>query len=100
MIPSLVTRCIHKLLLVIYHGFLRSEENVILINSEYQKGVWEYVCLIIFEDTFVYFLNCRCYAILLCRQMLLPWQMLLPYVIVADVIATEEDVKSSFIASW
>ena len=32
--------------------------------------------------------------------MLLPWQMLWPYVIVADVIATEEDVKSSFIGSW
>ena len=35
----------------------------------------------------------------MCRQMLLPWQMLLPYTIVADFIATEEDVKSSFIAS-
>ena len=56
-----------KLLPVIQHGFLRSEENVIPINSEHQKGVWENVCLIIFENTLVYFLNGRCYTILLCR---------------------------------
>ena len=89
-----------KLSPVIQHGFLRSEENVIPINFKHQKGEWENVCLIIFEDTLVYFMNGRCYAILLHRQMLLPWQMLVPYDIVANVIATEEDVKSSFIVSW
>ena len=51
-----------KLLPVIQNGFLRSEENVILINFKHQKGVWENVCLIVFEDTFIYFLNGRCYA--------------------------------------
>ena len=69
-----------------------SEENVILINFEHQKWVWENVCLIIFVDTYVWFWNGRCYAILLYRQMLLPWQMLLPYDIVADVIALTDVV--------
>ena len=44
-----------KLVPVIQQCFLRSEESVILINYEHQKGVWENDCLIIFEDTYVYF---------------------------------------------
>ena len=44
-----------KLLPVIQHGFLRSEENVILINFEHLKAYGKNMCPVIFVDTYVWF---------------------------------------------
>ena len=90
------------------HGFLRSEENVILYNFETPEGVWENVLtyniltLIFIKPLFKADVMPQC-----CTGTCYAWQMLLAMWDVADVITTEEDVISSYylevadvIANW
>ena len=76
-----------KLLPVIKHGFLRSEENVFPAIFEHPQGVWEnvflynfqYLCMVGVITIHVGRFYCLEFVnTLTLWQMLLPWQRLLP----------------------
>ena len=60
-----------KLSPVIQHGFLRSEENVILINCGHQKVYEKILDFKFFSNYWIWLMLCH-----MCRQILLPCQML------------------------
>ena len=64
-----------KLLPVIQHGFLRSEENVIPIVLNIKKVYGKILNFII---SIIEYGWCYCH---ICRQILLPWQMLMPMIL-------------------